>query len=116
MNLIWSCTPGPLVRGSFGGYSDRLKGIVTASLLARHLGRKLLIEWNGVTRLADYFGSSNYLGSESPPGDSVFFGLVDKLDTDGEIARAASDLGSVGAENIYLTANQYGDLHRKLLG
>ncbi len=113
MNLIWSCTPGPLVHGAFGGYSDRLKGIVTGYLLAKRLHRQFWIEWQGLTCLGDFFNISCDAQFEQKGAGAI--NTVDKLSDRDQVEFLLQYLQSMNADNIWLTANQYMQAHWNVL-
>ena len=112
MNLIWSCIPSPIVHGSFGGYSDRLKGIVTAYLLAKKCGREFGICWQGLTNIRDYFDSPYF--ADLPEIASVF-GWVDHLESDAQLLELIRVIQRDRNNSDILTCNQYDRSHWRLL-
>lgn len=116
MRLIWSCTPGMFIHGSFGGYSDRLKGIVTAYLLAKRLGRDFAIEWIGATNISEFFNSKYFAESAFIHGSHSSFSTVDRLESARDISLMILDAERMGnVENVWMTANQYSREHWRLL-
>jgi len=108
--LIWTCNGG-----SCGGYADRLKGIVTAYLLAQHVGREFFIEWNGLTNIEDCFDVPCAF-NHSRLEDSRRLRLIDKLETEQQVVAGLDVLSRIKAETAYLQVNQYDQPHCNVLG
>jgi hypothetical protein len=118
MNLVWSCTPGSLVHGSFGGYCDRLKGIVTAYYLAKKCGRSFGIEWRGLSRLGAYYSSPYYLplGWTKLEKDQIFINKIDRLESEDDLNQLMNDIGHISKDiQILISCNQYTGMHWKTL-
>jgi hypothetical protein len=101
--LIWTCNAG-----SCGGYADRLKGIVTAYLMAQAVGREFFIEWGGVTKLSDAFAVPCAPAPESLcyPNAPVIR-LIDNLTTEDQLIAAISTLADIKAAVVRIAVNQY---------
>jgi hypothetical protein len=116
VQLIWSCTPGPLIRGGFGGYADRLKGIVTGALLASKLGRDFAIEWDGLTRIQDYFDCDCCVSDTDSSSSTQVLAAIDRLVSEQDVARLLEEASASKADRLYLTANQFAAEHCRVLG
>lgn len=108
--LIWTCN-----EGHCGGYADRLKGIVTAYLMAKHLGREFCIEWNGITNLQDAFYVPCGFYTKQAQGVQRLR-LIDVLETGKQVSTAIEGLSEIKAETVYLSVNQYDQAHWLFLG
>ena len=106
--LIWTCRGG-----GCGGYADRLKGIVTAYLLAKAVGREFFIEWDGITNLQECFDvPCAFDGARVQGAENLR--LVDCLEHN--INPAIGMLFDMKQETVYISANQYDELHCRALG
>ena len=108
--LIWTSSGGHC-----GGYADRLKGIVTAYLLAKQCDREFFIEWNDLTNLQDCFDVSCAFEGPREQGAGTV-GLIDHLETEHEIVFQRDFLRGMAEETIYVSVNQYDEPHWRVLG
>lgn len=108
--LIWTCSQG----GHYGGYADRLKGIVTAYLLAKQCDREFFIEWDGLTNLQECFEVPCVW--DGPRQSSwMHFRTIDNLVTEEHVRALVSVLSDIKTEAVYISMNQYDQPHWKLL-
>ena len=106
--LIWACN-----QGSAGGYADRLKGIVTAYLLAKAVGREFFIEWRGVTSLTDAFDVPCAFDGKVPRNRQRYL-WVDQMETRAQIIDRLGILCESQVDALYISCNQFDEPHAEL--
>jgi len=103
-SITWTCRGGEC-----GGYADRLKGIVTARLLADRLNRDFFVEWDGPARLADWFDFP-----VSPTVAPRHLRRIDYLSTRQSVDELLSELDGA-AGDLAVSINQYDEPHWDVL-